>query len=76
MEKHGADSQLAGGFQWQFKYELWLAESIKALEGLHEDPGFMYAEDLGDYSETIHQLLSFAPRARDDIQRLARGATQ
>lgn len=68
------ENTIAGGYQYQFKYELWLAEAFRALEGLENDPGHETAEDIGDFVECMKTLISFAPRAQPYIQQQARSA--
>lgn len=50
----------------QEDYEVWLQTITQLTE--RTVPLMTLGEDLGDYVETINTLLSFAPRARDDIR--------
>jgi hypothetical protein len=69
----GTDPEMApSDLGWHYRYSVWLYSTMDELAKLQEDPAFEDAEDLGDYVETIHTLLTFAPRTRDDIDRAAR----
>lgn len=52
----------------QYDYEMWLQKIQRLTHNCAHAATMKYAEDLGDYVETIDTLLSFAPRARDDIR--------
>lgn len=54
---------------WHRLYATAIAVTNHVWEGLIEDEAFKQAEDLGDWAETIHTLMSFAPRTDETIMR-------
>lgn len=73
MYEGQTDSEMApNDLGWHYRYSKWLYETMEELSKLQKDPAFEAAEDLGDYVDTIHTLLTFAPRTRDDIDKAAR----
>lgn len=54
---------------WHRQYAKTFALMGKYLDELRAHPSMEGAEDLGDYTETISDLLSFRPHTRPDIEK-------
>lgn len=58
---------------WHYDYAALMNEFSRRIEQLEEfDPRNEGAEDLSDYLDCLHTLLSFRPHTRVDIEKAAR----
>lgn len=71
-----ADSDMAGGVDWNYQYALTMRGIMQLLDHLRQVEGFENSEDLGDYVENLSSMLTFRPWTRRDLEDKARNEVQ